>query len=160
MKTKKSFMVPFYLGVFLTATLPVSLPTQAAIDEFLMYPGANCHKVSGSGTPTIDPFEGRIKNAGSTDITVLCPMYDRGKNFTGRISVLDPNQRADIICRSIVAGALDTAIYILKKTSGSSDSPMVLDFNGPNASAISGYRFYTCILPPGTSITSYRGQAL
>ncbi|RPI09884.1 MAG: hypothetical protein EHM63_04025 [Actinobacteria bacterium] len=89
-------------------------------------------------------------------------MYDRGNTFAGRIWVIDNNEvpGQDIVCCSKTRNPLGGDIANqCKVTAGSSDTPMQLDFDGPSATLTFTYRFFDCVLPPGTAIINYRGLA-
>jgi hypothetical protein len=130
----------------------------AAIDESMMYPGSNCIRLSG-GTPTFTS-SGRIVNNTASSMTVQCPMYDRGTDFTGAIWVIDNSVSANITCSSVARNPLGSpSASQTKSTSGNSSSAMVLSFTGPDVSGTFTYRFYNCTLPPTTQIINYRGIA-
>src|SRR5262245_23161923 len=107
MPTKTLILVASVIAVMLVATLPRPVAAQA-IGELLMYPGSNCIKVSG-GTPTfhgsVDPtnfsqLHGTLTNNTTSSMLVQCPMYDNGKDFTGRIWVIDNHATQNITCCS------------------------------------------------------------
>jgi hypothetical protein len=156
--TTKTF--PILISV-LGAALAVSTPrlATAAIDELLVYPGSNCIRISG-GTPTYT-ISGRLVNNTASSMTVQCPMYDNGFNFSGNVWVLDNSTTGNITCTSNVRNPLgNPTAQQTQSTSGNSSSAMVLSFTGPDAVGTFTFRFYNCTLPPTTAIISYRGRAL
>jgi hypothetical protein len=145
------------LGAMLFMTSPH--PAAAAIDEPLVYPGSNCIRRLG-GTPTYTS-SGRLVNNTSSNMTVQCPMYDNGFNFTGAIWVIDNSTTANITCSSVARNPLgNPSASQSKSTVGNSSSAMTLSFTGPDVSGTFTYRFYNCVLPPTTAIISYRGRAV
>lgn len=153
MNTKKLTIAGFAIGAILIAGLP--RPAAAVIDELLMYPGANCTKQSG-GSPTF-LSNGRLRNNTAANITVQCPMYDRGANFTGRVWVFTPPNLA-VSCSSNATNPLAGASS--PQMGSASGNPGAISFSGPTNTGTFTYRFYNCTLPPGTEIINYRGQAL
>jgi len=146
-------------GLAVSTLLIASSPAQAEIDERLVYPGANCKKLFGTGEPTFNT-NGVLNNNTSSTLTVLCPMYDNGNFFAGDVFVLDTNASADISCQSRTANPLGNPnVTQTKTTSGFSSDTKTLSFNGPTATGTFTYRFYICSLPPGTLLFSYSGRA-
>jgi hypothetical protein len=144
-------------GAILLMTSPH--PAAAAIDELLVYPGSNCIRISG-GTPSYTS-SGRLVNNTASNITVQCPMYDNGFNFTGHVWVIDNSTTANITCSSVVRNPLgNPSTSQPKSTVGNASSAMTLSFDGPDAIGTFTYRFYNCVLPPTTQIISYRGRAV
>ena len=142
--------------LFLSLTGPISA---APIDELLMYPGSNCRVVSGG--PATITTSGRLWNNTAANMTVQCPMYDNGFDFTGAIWVIDNNASANILCNSHIKNPLgNPSLFETKSTTGNASAAMVLTYTGPDASGTFSYRFYTCVLPPTTQIINYRGRAL
>jgi hypothetical protein len=144
------------LGAILLMTLPH--PAAAAIDEPLVYPGSNCIRISG-GTPTY-LSNGRIWNNTAVNITVQCPMYDKGTDFTGNVWVIDNSTSANITCTALARNPISGSGSQMKSTSGNASSSMVLSFDGPDVGGTFTFRFYNCVLPPTTQIISYRGRAV
>ena len=150
------------LGLAIGGILLLSLtgPISAApIDELLMYPGSNCRVTSGG--PGIVSSSGRIVNNTAANMTIQCPMYDNGFDFTGAIWVIDNSVSANITCSSNIRNPLgNPSTSQTKSTAGNASAAMVLSFTGPDASGTFSYRFYTCVLPPTTQLINYRGRAL
>lgn len=146
-------------GLALSTLLMASSPAHAEIDERLVYPGANCKKLLGTGEPTFDT-NGVLLNNSSSTLTVLCPMYDNGNFFAGDVFVVDNSASANISCQSRTANPLGNPnVTQTQTTSGFSSDTKTLSFTGPTATGTFTYRFYICSLPSGTALLSYSGRA-
>lgn len=132
MNTKTLTISGFAMGAILLAGLP--RPAAAVIDEFLVYPGSNCIKQAGAGSPTFTSG-GRLQNNTAGDMTVQCPMYDNGFDFTGHVWVIDPVTPGNIACSSVIKNPLGNPNASQpKSTSGFSSSVQALslmDLTGP-----------------------------
>lgn len=138
-------------------------PAAAVIDELLMYPGSNCIKQAGAGSPTFTSSGTLVNNTTST-ITVQCPMYDNGSDFIGRVWVSHANPPVVVTCSSNLRNPIGTGSQptIQTKSVAAGTPPVPIDFDGPDTSVIQtfSYRFYNCTLPKGTTLHNYRGKAL
>jgi hypothetical protein len=151
------------VGVVISATLIVTSPRPAIgaeINELLVYPGVNC-RVTGGGPASFNG-SGWLVNNNLVNMTVQCPMYDNGNNFTGNVWVLDNSMTANVSCCSKLRYPNGAGADQCKSTSGNSSSAMALSFSGPDAGGnfSFGFRFYQCTLPPTTAVISYRGCAI
>ena len=155
MNLKKLIISSFAFSPMLIAGLVA--PASAAIDELLMYPGATCTKLTG-GTPTLNS-NGRLVNNTTSNITVLCPTFDNGTNFTVSVWVIDNSSSANISCSARAENPLSGSGTQTQTTSGFSSDAKQLNFTGPTVGGTFTYRFYVCTLPPGTILINYRGRA-
>jgi hypothetical protein len=160
--TIKTFTI---VGVVISTMLIVTFPRVAAaaeIDELLVYPGVNCHVVGGG--PASYNTSGWLINNTSSIMTVECPMYDNGYDFTGTMWVYDNSVSADVSCdsRARNPGGSPNVNSPTLTTSGNQSFPpaKALNFTGPDVGGTWTYRFYRCTLPPTTAIVSYRGCAI
>ncbi len=160
MNTKTLTISGFAMGAILMAGLP--RPAAAVIDELLMYPGSNCIKQAGAGSPTFTS-SGTLVNNTNSDITVQCPMYDGGLDFTGRVWVSHANPPVVVTCSSNVRNPLGTP-NLTQTKSVAAGGVVGIVFDGPDVPPGTptsfSYRFYNCTLPKGTTLHNYRGQAL
>jgi hypothetical protein len=138
---------------------PTAHISAAPIDELLVYPGSNCKVLSG-GAATYTT-SGRLVNNTAANLTVQCPLYDNGFDFSGNVWVIDNSVAANITCSSVIRNPLgNPSTSEAKSTAGNASSAMVLSFTGPDAGGTFSYRFFNCVLPPTTQIINYRGKAL
>ena len=106
------------LGAILLMTSPH--PASAAIDEALVYPGSNCIRISG-GTPTYTAMDDSVNNTAS-NITIQCPMYDKGTDFTGNVWVIDNSTTANVMCTSRARNPISGAGSQTKPTTGNAST--------------------------------------
>jgi hypothetical protein len=146
------------IGGILLLSAPGSI-SAAPIDELLVYPGSNCRAISGG--PATYTAGGRLVNNNAVSITVQCPLYDNGFDFSGNVWVIDNSTTANISCLSLIRNPLGSPTAVqAKSTTGNASTAMVLSFTGPDAGGTFSFRFYNCVLPPTTQIINYRGKAL
>jgi hypothetical protein len=160
MTTKKFLMTSLALGTLFLAS--ASAHAQA-IGEKLVYPGANCHKASGSSPGAGDPTyaqDGTLIYNGQSFLQVVCPMYDNGTTFTGDIWVVNNNSSGQaIVCLSIAGNPLESTLSSFSKVAFSSSAVQQLHFDAPAKGGTFTYRYYRCDLPSNSKIINYRGLA-
>lgn len=123
------------------------------------YAGAACVKEGTAGVLEADLY-GRAFNRSSTaTLTVICPVVrdDTGGAFDGgRATVIDQHYSQNVTCSLVNYSEWGPGWngYISRTTSGSSPSPMVLNFSGANNIDSNAYYAMRCVIPP-----TYSGNA-
>lgn len=141
------------LAAGLAATLTFGAAVAHAADLVKFYPGMMC---SSNTSTTINGRAGRI-NPGAGSVALTCPLVRErfGVPFEALIGVFDQHFTQDVCCSSRSANTVSGPFRFTADqcSSGTSGTPQLLSFTGPDLAVGWDYRWLECSVP-----ATYSGQ--